>query len=106
MAVSGKSSNRRQKDKKSGYKRKDKSEIVARLSAAQRGRCKSCGGKGTLLGDGTAGLVLDHCHRTGKARAMLCTHCNIALGMLMESPEKIKALLRYAQSLAQASIAC
>jgi hypothetical protein len=54
--------------------------------------------------DGTRRLVLDHCHETGRARAMLCVQCNVALGHLADSPDRILALWRYAKSWAQAPI--
>ncbi len=42
-------------------------------------------------------LYVDHCHKTGKVRGLLCHHCNVALGLLMESPSKIKGLMYYAE---------
>lgn len=34
-------------------------------------------------------LVVDHCHRTGTLRNLLCTPCNITLGMAKDEPEII-----------------
>jgi DNA-binding sugar fermentation-stimulating protein len=31
-------------------------------------------------------LVIDHCHNTGKVRKLLCTNCNVAIGMFKENP--------------------
>lgn len=42
-------------------------------------------------------LYVDHCHKTGKVRGLLCHHCNAALGLLMESPDKIEGLMYYAK---------
>ena len=42
-------------------------------------------------------LYVDHCHKTGKVRGLLCHHCNTALGLLMESPDKIAGLMNYAE---------
>lgn len=93
---------KRREAERHAYRGKDKAAVVAGLTAKQRGKCKVCGGYGQKRGDGTEGLVLDHCHATGKPRAMLCGRCNAALGLLGESPERIKAMWDYARSWAQA----
>src|SRR5712664_1567940 len=41
------------------------------------------------------GLHVDHCHKTGKIRALLCANCNIALGHACESPERLAGLVEY-----------
>jgi hypothetical protein len=90
--------------KKLKYSSDDKEKIIAELLVKQNGLCEVCGSIGTLRGDGTFGLVLDHDHRTGKPRALLCGKCNVAFGMMGESPDRIVALLRYASRWSQASI--
>lgn len=40
-------------------------------------------------------LAVDHNHKTGEVRALLCSKCNCALGQLNEDPELIQALLVY-----------
>lgn len=42
-------------------------------------------------------LSVDHDHKTGDVRALLCNECNRALGNMREDPERIRALLRYAE---------
>lgn len=32
-------------------------------------------------------LFIDHCHKTGMARGVLCGNCNTAIGMLKDSAE-------------------
>ena len=32
-------------------------------------------------------LMVDHCHKTGKIRALLCHACNTALGLFKDNPE-------------------
>lgn len=39
--------------------------------------------------------VIDHCHTTNKVRGVLCTQCNIALGLLGESAARILGLHVY-----------
>jgi hypothetical protein len=34
-------------------------------------------------------FVVDHCHETGRVRGILCHPCNIALGVLGDTPEAI-----------------
>ena len=92
---------KRRRNKKSGYKGRDKASVVARLTKQQGGKCKACGGAGSNLGNGSTGLVLDHDHATGEPRAMLCGPCNAALGLLGESPDRIALLRDYALSWAQ-----
>jgi len=39
--------------------------------------------------------VLDHCHSTGKVRAVLCHMCNAAIGLLREDKSLVKKALEY-----------
>ncbi len=65
---------------------------------AQGGVCKSCGKPETAI-DKRDGkllyLAVDHCHRTGVIRGLLCRGCNAALGQLQEDPERMRALAAY-----------
>jgi len=45
--------------------------------------------------DHVSGLNLDHCHTTGKARALLCHNCNRGIGLLQDSPEILRAAADY-----------
>lgn len=40
-------------------------------------------------------IHVDHCHRTGKVRGLLCDQCNIALGMVYDDPARLMGLLEY-----------
>lgn len=40
-------------------------------------------------------LAVDHDHKTGKIRGLLCTSCNHALGLLGDSYENISKFLNY-----------
>ena len=40
-------------------------------------------------------LSVDHCHKTGKVRGLLCVKCNTALGMLNDNIEYFTAAIKY-----------
>ena len=40
-------------------------------------------------------LVVDHNHKTGKVRGILCSGCNLALGNISEDPDKLIKLAAY-----------
>lgn len=40
-------------------------------------------------------LHIDHCHKTGQIRGLLCVNCNVALGLLKEDKNIIKSVLTY-----------
>jgi hypothetical protein len=42
-------------------------------------------------------LYIDHCHKTGDVRSLLCQECNTALGMMDENPDRIQKLKEYAE---------
>src|SRR5882757_2953136 len=67
-------------------------EEHAAMVAQQNGRCAICERKP----DHT--LCIDHCHKTGKVRALLCRKCNTGLGCYDDDPafaRKAAAYLEY-----------
>lgn len=40
-------------------------------------------------------LFLDHCHKTGKVRGMLCNDCNLALGRVHDNVDILKSMIEY-----------
>ena len=64
-----------------------------RLFDAQGGRCRICE---CLEADRRTGrLHVDHCHRTGVIRGLLCQQCNHALGLMSDSPELLRRAAEY-----------
>tara|TARA_R110000868_G_scaffold25579_1_gene99680 strand:- start:32 stop:442 length:411 start_codon:yes stop_codon:yes gene_type:complete len=41
------------------------------------------------------GLYIDHCHRTGKVRALLCSNCNTGLGMFKDNINILESSIAY-----------
>jgi hypothetical protein len=40
-------------------------------------------------------MAVDHNHRTGKVRGILCSPCNTTLGLMGEDPERMHLLIGY-----------
>ena len=64
-------------------------EDFNRKKKFQRGRCAICTKKPK------GNLCVDHSHKTGKVRGLLCHQCNHALGLLYENKESIQRAARY-----------
>lgn len=61
------------------------------MADVQEGRCDIC----QLVPD--RGLVVDHCHDTGRVRSLLCNHCNTALGFARENPDVLRRMADYVE---------
>ncbi len=48
-------------------------------------------------------LVVDHDHRTGKIRGMLCNHCNRGLGHFRDDPELMEFAAIYVREMSEVS---
>lgn len=55
------------------------------LSRKQSGKCAICFASPKDMRYGV--LCIDHCHRTGKIRGLLCFECNIGLGKFEDKHE-------------------
>lgn len=63
-----------------------------------RGVCDVCGRSAEeVAANGRSGerLHIDHDHETGVVRGVLCKHCNSALGLAGDDPERLIALAAY-----------
>lgn len=60
---------------------------------AQEGKCRICGEWRPRYEKDR--LVVDHCHRTGRFRALLCSRCNCAIGLLGEDEQTLKQAIEY-----------
>lgn len=66
-------------------------EEYDRLFENQKGVCKICG---KINKDGRR-LEIDHCHKTGKIRGLLCKRCNSAMGYFNDDIQLLKLTVRY-----------
>lgn len=62
------------------------------LQTLQRNRCQICrrdenGGRGRWH--------IDHCHKTGKVRGLLCSNCNVGLALMGESADQLRRAADY-----------
>jgi len=62
------------------------------LLRGQNGVCKMCKQNSHLK---SGRLAVDHCHKTGKIRGLLCTKCNTGIGMFEDNVELLKAAIKY-----------
>jgi hypothetical protein len=69
-------------------------ERYAEMHAAQGGKCAVCG-RTTAEAGGHPHLSVDHCHRTGQIRALLCHPCNAAMGNAGDDPQRLRDLADY-----------
>jgi Recombination endonuclease VII len=62
------------------------------LFVSQDGKCACCGDPIEQYDRHTS---LDHDHRTGKVRGFTCRYCNLAVGVVRDSPERARLLAQY-----------
>jgi hypothetical protein len=66
------------------------------IAAEQEGVCAICRFPSTR-----GRLVVDHCHRTGTVRGLLCRACNVSIGAFRESVSGLRAAADYLERWAQ-----
>jgi hypothetical protein len=71
------------------------------LSRQHGGLCAICSGPGKKFKGRKEGLVIDHCHKSGAVRGLLCTTCNTAIGHLSDDIGKLRSAIVYLQKWAQ-----
>ena len=62
-------------------------EEFNRISTSQNNLCVICGKK--------AKLYVDHCHKSGRLRKLICFHCNTGLGHFRDDPKILTAAIDY-----------
>ena len=66
-----------------------------KMHDAQGGVCLICGNEQTGRGKKNNQLAVDHNHKTGKIRGLLCTNCNTGIGNLRDSIEMLQKAIKY-----------
>ena len=68
-------------------------EQVKNIFTSQGYRCGACGS--TSCGRRTGHWCIDHDHKTGRVRGILCNGCNMALGHAKDNPATLRLLADY-----------
>lgn len=66
------------------------------LLQAQNNHCACC--DATMADRSGKPLHVDHEHRTGLIRGLLCSHCNRALGNVSDDPARLRRLAAYLEA--------
>jgi len=74
-------------------------EQYDKMLAEQNGVCFICHrAESKILNSKLIRLAVDHDHVTGQIRRLLCSACNVALGLLDESSDRARTLAMYIES--------
>lgn len=65
-------------------------EIYDKILKKQEGKCAIC-----KCHQHYQRLSVDHSHKTGQVRGLLCMHCNRALGHMFDSPLRLRSAADY-----------
>jgi Recombination endonuclease VII len=64
-----------------------------RILASQGGGCAIC--EDVVGATRRPRLYVDHCHETNTVRGILCHRCNVALGLMADSPDLLRIAAKY-----------
>ena len=73
-------------------------EDYCQMEQRQNSRCACCRQPETVISKQagrTRRLHVDHDHKTGKVRGLLCTRCNMAIGFLKDDPKRARLVVIY-----------
>lgn len=68
-------------------------EYFLKMRNDQNNLCKICGQP-----EERRNLSVDHCHKTGKIRGLLCSKCNTALGLFGDNVKSLLSAIEYLKS--------
>lgn len=61
---------------------------------AQSGKCATC----PFAFESVSSAHVDHCHKTGKVRGLLCSSCNLVAGKVQDNPARLRAIALYIEN--------
>ena len=67
----------------------------AEMLLSQGSKCACCGNQFVMEGKKTDRPCVDHNHKTGEVRALLCGRCNLSAGNVLDSSERAMQLADY-----------
>ncbi len=71
-------------------------EDYQKMVRQQSNKCAICGDKERIKRNGNKmELAIDHSHRTGKVRGLLCQRCNRGLGLFKEDILRLQNAIKY-----------
>lgn len=88
----GKTKNRRFAKKKRLLSYGITEEILENIKRKQNGRCAICG---KIINEFTKDFAIDHNHKTGEVRGLLCMNCNIGLGAFRDNKTIMRKAIDY-----------
>ena len=62
-----------------------------KMLISQNGGCAICG----KTQPGKRDFHIDHDHKTGKVRGLLCVNCNLGIGNMQDDPSLLRLAIRY-----------
>lgn len=82
----------KERERRFGITRQEYAELFHK----QDGKCAICNSPETAkrLGKIKA-LAVDHDHKTGRVRGLLCSDCNTGIGKLKDDPKVLQSAIRY-----------
>jgi Recombination endonuclease VII len=73
-------------------------EAFSVLLGEQMGCCKTCGHSLSMKRGGSYALNVDHDHKTGRVRGLLCNRCNVAIGLIYDSVKTLNRMIAYLEA--------
>jgi len=76
------------------WKPQNRNVVMGILNSKQGGKCACCG----CGVHENRGMGLDHDHKTGKARGVICRNCNLAIGFIHDDPAVARGIAAYLET--------
>lgn len=67
-------------------------EVLENIKQKQNNKCAICG---KIINEFTKDFAIDHDHKTGKVRGLLCMNCNIGLGAFRDNKTIMRKAIDY-----------